>query len=593
MAMSTGAENIRWDLSDLFNTIEDKHIATILTEAETASNKFLSGYKSKLKDLTSKELCRAFHELEELLSGLYKVDQYATLLFSIDTGNEQLKAFEAKINETTAKLTNKLVFFDLELGKLSKEQLEKHLTESCLSEFTYYLKRKFETAQYDLSEKEEQLATLKDLTGGTAFYTLYEELVSSFRFEFEVDGEKKILNGDELRALRQHGNKDVRRSAMATFFKRYEENKLVIASCFNNIVKSFNIERELRGYPSAISKRNIGNDLSDEAVAALHNATITSYPLVHRYYELKKKIMNMPDMTLADIYAPMPQADKKYSWEDAKTLVLTSFGQFDHEFKEKAQLMFDQHRIDAPVEPSKRGGAFCSSSIPGISPYVMLNFTGRMRDVSTLAHELGHAIHAMFSEKQNLYNYHSILPLAETASIFSEMILTDYFLKKETDKDIKISLLTTKLEEIFASSHRQNMFSCFELKIHDGIHKKLMSVNELCTSYMEELRKMFGNSVTITDEYKWEWSAIPHMIAYPFYVYSYNFANLLVLALYQQYLEEGKAFVPKFKQLLSYGSSTDPVTITSTVGADITKQAFWEKSLGVIERYIEELEKLI
>ncbi len=589
----TGAETIRWDLWELYTSPEDPKLQATLASSENRSRAFEAAYKGRVKDLGSQELRRAFQELEELLAGLYKAEQFASLLFAVDTGNDKLKAFEAKVNERLAKIGNQLVFFDLELGQLSQEQAQTYADNPRLSELAYYLKRKVETARYDLSEKEERLNNLKDLTGSQAFYTLYEQLVSSFRFDFEVDGEKKVLNGDELRALRQHADPRVRREAMHLFLSRYAEHQLVIGNCFNAIVKSYALEGELRGYATPISRRNVGNDLSDESVRVLHEATVSSYPLVQRYYELKKKLMAMPDMTLADIYAPLPQADKRYTWEEAKALVLTAFQGFDEDFHSKALRMFERRRIDAPVEPSKRGGAFCSSSIPGLDPYVLLNFTGRLRDVATLAHELGHAIHAMVSQGQNLFNYHAILPLAETASIFSEMVLTDYLLKTEQDPKVRLSLLTNKLEDIFASSHRQNMFSQFELQAHGAISRELMSPEGLCDLYAAELQRMFGQSVAIPDEYRWEWSAIPHLFAYPFYVYAYNFANLLVLALYQQYREQGPGFVPSFRRLLSLGSSTNPASITAVVGADIHQRAFWEKSLKVIEGYIEELEKLI
>jgi len=279
--------------------------------------------------------------------------------------------------------------------------------------------------------------------------------------------------------------------------------------------------------------------------------TTESYSLVQRYYSLKAKMLNLPELTLSDIYAPLPDADRFYPFEEAKTLVLDAFQAFDEEFHTLTKTMFTEQRIDAPVEQGKRGGAFCSSSTPDLKPYVLLNYTGKVRDVSTMAHELGHAIHAMFSRQQNLTNYHSILPLAETASIFSEMVLTDYLLKNETDTAVKKALLTGKLEDIFATSHRQNMFSSFEIAAHAAINQNLQSADDLCELYSGELKKMFGNSVQMTAEYAWEWSSIPHIFNVPFYVYAYNFGNLLVLALYQQYLEEGASFKPRYKNFLS------------------------------------------
>lgn len=401
------------------------------------------------------------------------------------------------------------------------------------------------------------------------------------------------MSGGELRALRQHPKADIRQKAMRLFFKRYEENQILLTHIYNNVVKDYNTEKKLRGYASAISIRNSSQDLNDKAVQILHDVTTKSYPLVHRYYKLKSKLIKMPQLTLADIYAPMPKSDKFFTYNEAKTLVLKGFKAFDSEFHAFAKSMFDENRIDAPVAPQKKDGGFCSSATPDIKPYILLNYLGRTGDVATMAHELGHAIHDMYAAKQTLTNYHPVLPLAETASVFSEMIITDMLLKNETSKSAKIELLTDKLEDIFATSHRQNMFSRFEIETHTRISDSLLSAKQLCGIYENELKLMFGKSVKITPEYHWEWAAIPHIFEYPFYVYSYNFGNLLVMALYQQYLEEGQSFIPKLKHLLSLGSSLSPQDCLKTVNADITKPAFWDKSIRYIESLVSELEKLV
>jgi oligoendopeptidase F len=304
-------------------------------------------------------------------------------------------------------------------------------------------------------------------------------------------------------------------------------------------------------------------------------------------------MLGLNELTLADIYAPLPNSNKTYTWNEAKKLVLDAFASFDDEFYILAKSMFDFNRIDGPSVPNKLGGAFCSSSTPDLKPYVLLNFTGKLKDVSTMAHELGHAIHAMLSTSQHLFNYHPIMPLAETASVFSEMILTDKFLKEMNDKETKVSLLTSKLEDIFATSHRQNMFSRFELKIHKIISERLMSSDELCEAYREELEEMFGDSVVYSEIYNWEWASIPHLLNVPFYVYAYNFANLLVIALYQQYLDEGDVFVPKFKTFLGSGSSASPSELTKKMGIDINNPDFWRQSMKYIEGMIDQLEELL
>lgn len=589
----TGAEQIRWDLSDLFKSINDPQIDTILAATEKKARQFEKQYKGKLSALTPEQLKAALEELESLIAPIYKVSQYVHLLYAIDTLDNAIKAKVSKVEEIESKIGNHLVFFDLEIGAMPNNDYKKFDNAPALSNYAYHLSQTRKTAPYNLSEKEEQIINLKNLTGSRAFKKLYNELTSSFRFEFEVDGEKKIMNGSELRVLRQHRDPAVRRSAMALFFSRHEEHRLVLTHAYTNIIKNAAIERELRGYKTPISPKNIHNDLSDDVVQMLHDVTTESNRLVQRYYKLKAKIINLPDLTLADIYAPMPQSDKKYTWQQCKEIIMDSFGAFDDEIYGMVKLMFDKNRIDAPVLPSKRGGAFCSGSTPDIKPYIMVNYLGKLSDVSTLAHELGHAIHDMLCSRQTLINYSPILPLAETASVFSEMIITDKLLKNETDVLTKQALLTDKLEDIFATSHRQNMFSRFELQAHKQSESTLPSTEELCELYKKELRLMFGESVRYTDEYQWEWSSVPHIYESPFYVYAYNFGNLLVMALYQQYLEEGKSFIPRYKEFLAAGSSASPADITAIVGADIQKPEFWQKSITYIETLITRLESLV
>ncbi len=587
------AQNIRWDLNDLFSSINDPKIDQILSETLKKSAAFQTKYKTKVISLSTNELKKSYEELEALIAPLYKVSQFVSLTLAIDTSNDAVKALEAKVDDIQSEIQNLLLFFELELAKMPPKTFETHYNAPEFSAYKYSLKRSIETGKHNLTEDEEKIINLKDLTGSDAFQKLYEELTSSFEYEFELDGKTKKMNGSQLRALRTHPDKAVRRSAMALFYKKYEDNKIVITHIFNNILKDYAVEKKLRHYKSAISRRNTGNDLSDKAVQTLHDVTQKSNVLVQRYYKLKAKILNLPDLSLADIYAPMPQADQKFTWEEAKTLVLNGFKAFDIEFYDYAKLIFDQNRIDAPVLPKKRGGAFCSSSTPDVLPYVMLNFMGEPRDVATLAHELGHAIHDMYASKQVLTNYHPILPLAETASVFSEMIITDLLLKQDNSLATKQALLTEKLEDMFATSHRQNMFSHFEMKTHEKIDNTLLSTTELNTLYKEQLKEMFGDSVIQPEEYQWEWASIPHIFEYPFYVYAYNFGNLLVIALYQLYLEEGEAFKPKLKAILAAGSSKSPKEILETIGVNIEDPAFWEKSLVYIETMITQLESLI
>ncbi len=589
----TSANAIRWDLSELFLGPEDPKISVILTEISTQAQAFSDRYKSKIYTLSVTELKQAYQDLEALLTPFYKVSQYGHLVYATDTANDIVKRLVARTEQVGSDVSNLIVFFRLEIGQLSQARVDEALKTPIFSDYAYSLSQARKNAKYNLAENVEQVISIKDLSGVKAWCKLYEELTSSFQFSFEIDGKIKTMNGSELRALRQHHDPEVRGRAMRCFYQRYEENSLTITQIFNSVLKDHGLEGKLRGYTSPIASMNTHNDLPDEAVEALHAVTTESYALVQRYYKLKASLLHLPDLTLADIYAPLPQSNRQFTYDQAKQLVLDGFNAFDEEFYGFARDMFDKNRIDAPVTPTKRGGAFCSSSTPDLEPYVLLNFLGRPRDVMTMAHELGHAIHDRFCSIQPLTNYHPILPLAETASVFSEMIVTDLLLKQEQDPVAKQALLTDKLEDIFATSHRQNMFSSFEQTAHKASEKGLISTSEFCDMYEIELKKMFGDSVRYTPEYRWEWSSIPHLVEVPFYVYAYNFGNLLVMALYQHYREEGPSFIPKLKTMLRMGSSKSPLEITAKVGINIQDPAFWRKSFALIEDMLVQLETLV
>ena len=582
-----------WDLSELCSSLDDPVIEQTFDSAKKQAKAFEATYKGNLSGLSAAALATAYQELEQLLEPLYKVGQYLSLRKSIETQNSQIKALNARLDDVYSSISNSTVFFSLEVAQFSKEQFDALKKEECIKNYIYSIEHDIKTAAYNLSEAEEKIVSIKDITGIKSYKKLYTEFTSAFSFQFTVDGEEKTLTGAELRNLRYHSDPEVRRSAMKTFHKRYEENSILFTHIFNYIYKDFNTERKLRGFDTAISVRNISNDLSEKAVQTLHDVTTESNTLVRRYYTIKKSLLGLETMTLADLYAPLPEQSEVFSYEEAKSIVLEGFKAFDDEFYTIAKLMFDEKRIHAPVQSEKSGGAFCSGSTPDVKPYVMLNFLGKARDVSTMAHELGHAIHDVLASKQSLFNYHPILPLAETASVFCEMIVTNLLLQKLQTKEDKIALLCDKLEDVFATSHRQNMFSCFEQVAHEKVSDTILSSDEFKAIYAKQLRNVFGDAVDISDDYHWEWATIPHFISYPFYVYAYNFGNLLVFSLYQHYLEEGDDFIPNLKACLAAGSVTDPVSITKLVNADIESREFWQKSIKAIEAMLDELESLL
>ncbi|MDA8575604.1 M3 family oligoendopeptidase [Candidatus Marinamargulisbacteria bacterium] len=587
------AQAIQWDLTDLFSGFDDPKFLAVIESAPQTAEAFAQRYRGRLCTLSGDALAEAFQALEVCLIPLYEASQFVHLQFSIDTANTEIQHWVQTMDELETVVQNHSLFFNLELGTLTEAQCEAVLAESsALTVYAYTLRRIVRNAQYYLTEAEEKIVNLKTINGAQAFENLYNELTASFQFTLTVDGEEKTMNGAQLRALRQHADPAVRNTAMRLFFERYETHAIPLSKSFLAIIKDSVQSCQLRGYASPIDVMNQRNDLPTKVVDNLHAVTQASNTLVQRYYRLKKKILGLDSLTLSDIYAPMPTADAVYSFAQAKTIVLDALADFDADFHAKARRMFDENRIHAPVMPTKQGGAYCSSSTHRVNPYVMLNFLGRSRDVSTMAHELGHAIHAMYTQELPLVQQHAILPLCETASVFCEMIVSERLYAQASSDAERQALLTDKLEDLFATSHRQNMFSQFEQVAHGQLAQGPVATETLCELYTEQLRTMFGDSVTYPDGYRWEWLTIPHFISVPFYVYAYNFGNLLVLGLYQRYRENPAAFMAPFKRLLAMGKSQDPMTICQTVGVDLADPAFWESSVAYIDDLVSQLEEL-
>jgi oligoendopeptidase F len=347
----------------------------------------------------------------------------------------------------------------------------------------------------------------------------------------------------------------------------------------------------LRKFSSAMSVRNLYNDVPDEAVNALLATTKKNAKVFHRYFKLKAKHLGLEKLRRYDIYAPVAKSDKAFEFDAAAHMVLDSFSAFDPQVGELAQRVFDQDRLDSEVRKGKEGGAFCAAVNPGDTPYVLMNYTGRARDVATLAHELGHAIHAMLAAQHSAFTFHSSLPLAETASTFGEMMLTEKLLATETDDAVRRDILFKQMDDAFATILRQVYFALFEREAHALVMKNA-SVDELSAAYLENLKEQFGDSLELSEDFKWEWVSIPHIYHTPFYVYAYAFGQLLVFSLYQQFKAEGDSFKPKYLKILSAGGSEAPARILAEAGIDIRSAKFWQGGFDVLSRMVDELEKL-
>lgn len=554
---------------------------------------FVERFRYEVKNLSPSELNAALITYEKLQENILKPQYYAHLLFAADSGSEEAKKLSQQAAEAGNRFSRELLFFDLEIMALPEEKFAPLLLDPILSNYHHYLAgiRKF--SRYTLPEREEQLLKRKDLTGCDAFTRLFDELSASLSFRMELDGEEREFTGEELLGLLHHPDHSVRERAFTLFLDGHSKHAIVYGAVFNNIALDHGQEMEIRGYTHPMEPTNIGNELSDAIVRELMTVTEANYPLARDYFRLKAKLLGIDKLKNSDVYAPVTESPKKYTFEEARELVVKAYGNFNKAYVPLVESFFDEGRVDVYPRTGKSGGAFCMGMTPSIPPYLLLNFTSNLRDVSTMAHEMGHGLHYLLASKQSLLNYHAPLPLAETASVFGEMLLTRELLEQENDKQVKISLLCAKIEDIIATTFRQVVLTRFEERLHLERSSGLLTESRLCEIWLDENGKLYGDAVTMIDAYRWGWSYISHFIHARFYCYSYTFAELLVLALYREYLNKGDAFVPGYEAILSSGGSRSPYDTAALAGIDIAAPGFWQQGYDILGNLIEELKKLL
>ncbi len=588
MPKSTPVTQKRWSLKDLYSSEKEFDQEFKAIEKLTAA---FEKWRPKLSsDLSDADFLSAIHDLEEISRAAHRLGSYAGLWFSEDTQNQSALGLMAKTEQQSAEISNRVLFFSLwwkDLPDASAERLMKNA-----GDYRYWLEEMRHFKPHTLSEPEEKIINTKNVTGINALNTLYETITNRYMFKVEVDGAVKEMTRGELMSLVRSEDADLRARAYQELYRVYGQDGDILGQMYQTVVRDWrNEEVTLRHHKSPISARNLGNDLPDEVIALLLKVAEKNTPIFQRFFKLKAKLLGMKKLRRYDVYAPVAKADKAYAYEKARETVLTSFKEFDPRFAELADRVFQQDHLDSEVRKGKRGGAFCATVTPELTPWVLLNYQGKTDDVATMAHELGHAIHSMLAEKHTLFTQHACLPLAETASTFGEMMLVDRLLAEETDESVKRDLLFKQMDDAYATIQRQAFFAKFEIEAHQMIVDGA-SVDELSAAYMKNLEKQFGNSMEISDEFKWEWVSIPHIYGTPFYVYAYAFGQLLVLSLYKRYKAEGEAFKPKYIALLAAGGSKAPMQVLADAGVDVSKEAFWQGGFDVLKDLVDQLDKM-
>lgn len=580
----------RWSLDDLLPPPLERSLEAALTELDSLTTEFEQERGQLVESMPASDFVERLAGFETILHLAYRVNAYAQLSFLADTTNQAALNLRDRVDQVLTEVDNRLLFFTLWLKGLSDEVVAKLTPPD--TDYRHYLQSLLKFQPYTLSEAEEQIINLKDTNGIDAMMNLYDMITSPLTFSVTVDGETKEITRDQLTALYRHPSADVRAAAYQELFRVYQQNSPVLAQIYNHRVRDWHAEGLLlRKYPSPIAARNLANDIPDAAVDVLLDVCAANNDLFQRYFKLKAGWLGVEKLRRYDIYAPLNTANKSYDYGDSVELIMDSFERFSPDLARMARRVFDANHIDAEIRPGKRGGAFCYSVVPGLTPWVLVNYAGRARDVATLAHELGHAIHGIIAADHSLLTYQPSLPLAETASVFAEMLLTDRLLCEESDPAVRRDLLAYAVDDAYATVQRQAYITLFERQAHQHIMEGKMT-DDLCAAYLENLRAQFGDALTLSDDFRWEWIVIPHIYHTPFYTYAYSFGQLLVLSLYQQYRQEGAAFIPRYLQLLAYGGSREPARVLQDAGFDIASPAFWQGGYDVLRGMIDELESL-
>ncbi len=591
---STGAEEVTWNLSDLYAAVDDAAIDQDLDEAHDRAGELAQTYRGRIAELDAEEMCTLLQEYENIHELSKKVGSYAYLNWSVNTEEPANGALLQKATERASRLNQKLVFVELEWADTPDETAlaimdDPRLAPSPDRTYRHWLEIVRRYRPYLLSEAEEKILAEKAITGRYAWMRYFDEVHGAARYEF--DGE--MLPQQTILTKLYDPGPEVRRRAAASVTVGLKDIRHTTTYVFNNILADKASNDQLRGYPSWITARNMDNEVDDETVEALISATTSCYEIVSRYYRLKRRLLGLDELFDYDRYAPLPAADRSYTWDESREIVLNAFAGFHLRMADTAQMFFDNHWIDAAVRPGKRSGAYSHGVVPSVHPYVFINYEATPRDVMTLAHELGHGVHQTLARVQGMLQAGSPLTTAETASVFGEMLVFQDLMSRETDPEVRLAMLVGKLENSFATVFRQISMNRFE----DAIHTARRTEGELTTERYNELwletqRAMFLGSVTLTEDYGLWWSYIPHFIHTPGYVYAYAFGELLVLALYARYQEVQDDFPEAYLNMLSAGGSDWAHTLLKPLGVDLTDPNFWGKGFQMLDDMVSEAEEL-
>lgn len=586
-----------WNLDDIVTLVE---YPALFDKTRLQIDELSDTFDTTVEPGMSEEDFVQFSNLyEQAIEGLQRLGGRVGLMESANQKDKvalklknQLKNLEIHSSEKTQKINQWLKGRPV-AGKTVLDDTNANRLFLAVPDLTYVLHYSRKQGKYSLGEKEESIIIAKDSNGVNVVNDLRDIIETEFKFHFKPKGKEVevVETLAEINALTYSLDPNIREEAYRARFAEYAQNIDKFFIIYQAIVKDWNYEATLRGYPSAISMRNDSNHVSDDAIATLMEVCSENCTIFQKFFVYKAGLLGVEKLRRFDIYAPIGKDTVSVNYEEALELVLDAFKDFSEDFANKARQVVEAKHIDSHPDPNKRGGAFCATITPSIKPYVLLNFAGKGRDVSTLAHELGHSVHSIYAEGHSVSSQHPTLPLAETASTFAEMILFEKLLAKTQDTAQKKLMLADKIADSYASVLRQNFFVKFEIEAHKKIQEGITEP-ELSELWMQTLRDQFGESVEVNEMFRHEWAYIPHIHHTPFYCYAYNFGELLSMALYKRYKDEGESFIPKIEKILASGGSENPAETLQAVGIDMSSTEFWQGSFAIIEDWMSQLEAL-
>jgi len=591
-AAQDSAKGVRWDLSSLYAGADDPKLDADFAEAKRLCAEFAARWKGRIASASASEAAEMLEQYEASTLVQWRIGSWTSLAYAIDSQNPVILAIQARAKELFSDLESQTSFLSVEISSLHDEQVSAWWTDPRAARLRRWVDEVRKYRKHILSEPEERLASRKDLTGRSAAAQLFDDLTNSLTFPFDDGSGLRDRTGAEMLAFSRHPDPALRKSAHEAFLGVYGKNGLVLTHVFNTLCQDHQIDGEIRGYEHPMQRTHMNNSLPTETVDTMMRVVRESYPIAQRFWKAKAKLMGFPKLANTDLYAPISLRERPLPWPEAIETVLSAYDDFSPELGAMARRFHTEGWIDAEVRPGKEDGAFCSGSWPQHHPYVLLNYTGLLRDVYTLAHELGHGVHYSQSARQPLFLYDAPLVLAETASVFGEQLLTLKLLSQETDPELRRALLCSRIEDALSTAYRQNVLTEFELSAHMARREGLLSQEKLCDLWWKANADLYGEAVDMNSAYRWGWSYIPHFIHTRFYCYAYTFGVLLVLGLYQRWREEGDAFVPRYLELLTKGGSEDPAKACEAVGIKLDED-FWRAGNRAIEALVAEFESLV